>query len=40
MHIVAAASVVFYLLANDFFQVVRLKAFLAFWKVFRGPESA
>lgn len=40
MHIVAAASLVFYLLANDFLQVVRLKAFLAFWKVFRGPASA
>jgi hypothetical protein len=39
MHVVAAASVVFYFVANDFFQVVRLKAFLAFWKVFRGPAS-
>jgi hypothetical protein len=39
MHAVAAASVVFYLVANDFFQVVRLRAFLVFWKVFRGPES-
>jgi hypothetical protein len=37
MHAVAAASVIFYLLANDFFQVVRLKAFLAFWETFRGP---
>ena len=40
MHVVAAASVVFYFVANDFFQVVRLKAFLAFWEVFRGPVSA
>jgi hypothetical protein len=40
MHVVAAASVVFYLVANDFFQVVRLKAFLSFWKLFRGPASA
>ncbi|MGD0481307.1 MAG: hypothetical protein ABSA42_14125 [Terracidiphilus sp.] len=38
MHVVAAASVVFYFVANDFFQVVRLKAFLSFLKVFRGPE--
>ncbi len=38
MHIVAAASVVFYFVANDFFQVVRLKAFLAFRETFR-PES-
>jgi hypothetical protein len=36
MHFVVAASVVFYLVANDFFQVVRLKAFVEFWKVFRG----
>jgi len=40
MHVVAAASVVFYLVANDFFQVVRLKAFLSFWKLFRGSASA
>ena len=39
MHMVAAASVVFYLLANDFFQVVRLKAFLEFWRVFRSPAA-
>jgi hypothetical protein len=39
MHLVAAVSVVFYLVANDFFQVVRIKAFLEFWKVFRGPAS-
>ena len=36
MHVVAAASVVFYFVANDFFQVVRLKAFLAFRDAFRG----
>ena len=35
MHVVAAASVVFYFVANDFFQVVRLKAFLAFRETFR-----
>ena len=39
MHAVAAASVVFYLVANDFFQVVRIRAFLEFWKVFRGSAS-
>jgi hypothetical protein len=38
MHVVAAASAVFYFVANDFFQVVRLKAFLEFWKVFRGSK--
>jgi hypothetical protein len=39
MHVVAAASVVFYLVANDFFQVVRLKAFLAFRETFRQPHG-
>jgi hypothetical protein len=39
MHVVAAASVLFYFVANDFFQVVRIKAFLEFWKAFRGPAS-
>jgi hypothetical protein len=36
MHFVWAASAIFFLVANDFFQVVRLKAFVEFWKVFRG----
>jgi hypothetical protein len=31
------ASSVFYFVANDFFQVVRLKAFVEFWSVYRGP---
>ncbi len=35
LQMVSAASVVFYLVANDFFQVVRLKAFLAFREKFR-----
>jgi hypothetical protein len=35
MHFVWVASVVFFLVANDFFQVVRLKAFIEFWRVFR-----
>jgi hypothetical protein len=36
LHVVWAASTVFYLVANDYFQVVRLKAFVEFWKMFRG----
>jgi hypothetical protein len=28
---------VFYFVASDFFQVVRLKGFVEFWQVFRGP---
>ena len=40
MHVVAAASLVFFLVANDYFQVVRIKAFVEFRKIFRGSESA
>jgi hypothetical protein len=36
MHFVWAASAVFFLVANDFFQVVRLKAFVEFWRIFRS----
>jgi hypothetical protein len=39
MHGIAAASVVFFLVANDYFQVVRIKAFVEFWKIFRGSET-
>ena len=39
MHMVWAASAVFFLVANDYFQVVRLRAFAEFWKVYRGPEE-
>ncbi len=35
LHVVWAASTVFYLLANDYFQLVRLKGFVEFWKMFR-----
>jgi hypothetical protein len=40
MHVVVAASLVFFLVANDYFQVVRIKAFVEFWKIFKGSESA
>jgi hypothetical protein len=40
MHLVAAASALFFLIANDFFQVVLLKAFVEFWKIFRGGQTA
>ena len=33
-------ATVFYFVASDYFQVVRLKGFLEFWKMFRGSESA
>jgi hypothetical protein len=40
LQVVWAGSTVFYLVANDYFQVVRLKSFIEFWRVFRGSESA
>ncbi len=40
MHFVVVASAVFFLVADDFFQVVRLKAFIEFWKIFRGSAAA
>ncbi len=40
MHLVAAASGLFFLIANDFFQVVRLKAFVEFTRIFRGNAAA
>jgi hypothetical protein len=40
LHIVWAAATVFFLVASDYFQVVRLKGFVEFWKMFRGREPA
>jgi len=40
MHFVVAASGLFFLVADDFFQVVRLKAFVEFWRIYRGDEAA
>jgi hypothetical protein len=36
LHWVWAASTIFYLVANDYFQVVRLKGFVEFWNTYRG----
>ncbi|MGB6192893.1 MAG: hypothetical protein WBF42_10525 [Terracidiphilus sp.] len=36
LHMVWAGSTVFYLVASDYFQVVRLKSFVELWRVFRG----
>ena len=40
LHMVWAAAVIFYLIASDYFQVVRLRSFVAFWRTYRGtvPE--
>jgi hypothetical protein len=39
LHWIDVLAIGFYLLASDYFQVVRLKGFEEFWKMFRG-ESA
>ena len=38
MHGIYAVATVFYLAASDYFQVVRLKSFVEFWKMFRGER--
>jgi hypothetical protein len=40
MHFVWVASTIFYLVANDFFHVVRLKGFVEFWKTYRESDPA
>lgn len=37
MHVVYWVATIFYLVASDYFQVVRLKSSMEFWKVYRGP---
>jgi hypothetical protein len=39
MQFALALSGVFFLVANDFFQVVRLKAFVEFWRIYRGGQT-
>lgn len=36
LHVVWAGATVFYLIAHDYFQIVRMKCFVQFWKIFRG----
>ncbi len=36
LHVVWVSAAIFYLVANDYFQVVRLKSFVEFWRMFRG----
>jgi len=36
LHVVWALSVLFFLVASSYFQVVRLKGFVEFWRTFRG----
>ena len=39
LHVLWVASTVFYLVANDYFHVVRLKGFVEFWRTFRGSAA-
>ncbi len=39
MHFVWGAAAVFYLVASDYFQVVRLKGFLELWSMLRGNQA-
>jgi len=36
LHVVWAGATVFYLIAHDYFQIVRISCFVQFWKIFRG----
>jgi hypothetical protein len=38
LHAVWAAATIFYMVASDYFQVVRLKSFVEFWKMFRSAQ--
>jgi hypothetical protein len=40
LHGVWLLATVFYLVASDYFHVVRLKSFVEFWRMFRSGESA
>ena len=40
LHWISAIALIFYFVANDYFQVVRLKGFAEFWKMYRGGELA
>ncbi len=39
LHGVWTVAVLFYLVASDYFQVVRLKGFHEFWLIYRGPQA-
>ena len=39
LHVVWVLAAIFYLVASDYFQVVRLKGLVEFWKMFRGEQA-
>jgi hypothetical protein len=40
LHWITAVAAIFYLVASDYFQAVRLKGFIEFWKMFRGGQAS
>jgi hypothetical protein len=38
LHVVWTVAAIFFLIASDYFQVVRLKGFVEFWKMYRGQR--
>jgi hypothetical protein len=38
LHVVWAVATLFFLVASDYFQVVRLKGIVEFWKMFRSQK--
>ncbi len=40
MRVIFLLATLFYFVASDYFQVVKLKGFVEFWKMFRGGETA
>ena len=40
MHVVWIGATLFYLVANDYFHLVRIKGFVEFWRTFRGGAAA
>jgi hypothetical protein len=39
LHVVWAVATIFFIVASDYFHVVRLKGFVEFWKMFRGEPA-
>jgi hypothetical protein len=39
LHLEWLVVTIFYFIASDYFQVVRLKGFIEFWHIYRGPQS-
>jgi hypothetical protein len=39
LHVVWCAAAIFYLVAHDYFQVVRIKSYIEFWRAYREMES-